>query len=235
MISQTKNNTAALHPNRFSQSRAHPVLVASECQTSFFPTFNTRIQNSLRPTINPERLETSLKAIQPMAWLKCPVKIHDSNAIQQENIIFMASSYSSSDDGSGFLSDLLSNRSSHKSNKQSKRRYSFCSSDIGKMECLSSLSEQKEADSKSEAKREEEKQSEAGENDSSTSQMSLSAYMPQVKWLLMSELNDDRISNSGVSLTSTLPASNPNPKTRTRLLAKRQAQASIPESLFKSH
>lgn len=85
-----------------------------------------------------------------MTWLRCPIKILDSNAAQQEKIVLMASSYSSSDDGTVSESDLTSNRSSSKSNQQkSKRRYSFCASDIGKIDSLLS---QKESDSNSEAK-----------------------------------------------------------------------------------
>jgi hypothetical protein len=72
--------------------------------------------------------------------------------------MMIGSLYSSSDDGTE--SDLTSNRSSNKSNQQKRKRtYSFCSSDIGKIEGLESLSEQRHTDNKSESKQEEEKQS----------------------------------------------------------------------------
>jgi hypothetical protein len=94
-----------------------------------------------------------------MTWLRCPIKIHDSTTTVKENIVFMASSYySSSDDGNSSESDFTSNRSSRKSNKyKQKRRYSFCASDIGKIEGLESLSERRHPDSKSDSKHEEEK------------------------------------------------------------------------------
>jgi len=67
-------------------------------------------------------------------------------------MLLIASSYSSSDDGSE--SDLTSNRSNL---RKSQRRYSFCESDMAKIDGLETFSEGKEADSKSETKFEEEK------------------------------------------------------------------------------
>lgn len=163
MISPAKHVQATLRRQNDQkiQTRAAPVLVASECQPSIYQQFrNTNMTSRpariVQNNLHQERI-SALDMRQPMTWLRCPVKIHDNTATIQENIILMASSYSSSDDGTVSESDLTSNRSSNKSNQNKKRRYSFCSSDIGKIEVLDGLSEQKDADSKSEQKHEEEK------------------------------------------------------------------------------
>jgi hypothetical protein len=59
--------------------------------------------------------------------------------------------------------------------------------------------------------------------------------MPQVKWILMSENNDDRISNSGVSIASS-EVSKPSRQSNraTKLLAKRVVQPTRPSLKLKS-
>lgn len=65
--------------------------------------------------------------------------------------------------------------------------------------------------------------------------MTSNVYMPQVKWILMSENNDDRISNSGVSFSSSVGVKpSKQPIKRTKLLAKRVVQPERPSLKLKT-
>jgi len=86
---------------------------------------------------------------------------------------------------------------SHKNTNKSKRRYSFCTSEIEKIGQFDSLSERCN-------KTEEEREDDEHFNESCCiSEKTGGILMPQVKWLLMSDQDDDKQSQqSGVSIKS---------------------------------